>query len=407
MKHLHITALILASLPLIAGAADSPVPRHIDTDGPSQGVETLTLQEQWRVGGEDEDVIFGRIVDLKRHPDGKVYVLDNQLCQIVVISPEGEHLTDLSRQGDGPGELRQPMGLVFLEDDVLGVGMGFPGKVVSMKTDGTPVGTQFPVGEPAEGNVGIMMSLRKVDGVQVASGGRIVFADHDKSHTERFLAVAGAGEGEFTRILETQTPVDPTGQRFVETDNYYIDLRWALGPGGTIYAPMKRDAYEISVFDRTGKLLRVFGREVAPRKRTQDDKDEVGPMINVAGRPEGRQWEISDYDESVTRIMFNHDDGTVWVLTPHGANDQPDGILETWDVFSAAGEYLKQVAIPLGDEMNDGTSYLVGGGRLVVVKGTASSFSDANDEDEDEEFEEVEPLEVICYIMGDLNVASP
>ena len=130
--------------------------------------------------------------------------------------------------------------------------------------------------------------------------------------------------------------------------------------------------------------MRVFGRAVAPRKRTQDDTDEVGPMINVAGRPEGRQWEISDYDESVTRIMFNHDDGTVWVLTPHGANDQPDGILETWDVFSAAGEYLKKVVIPLGDEMNDGTSYLVGGGRLVVVKGTASSFSDANDEDEDE-----------------------
>ena len=41
--------------------------------------------------------------------------------QVVVISAEGEYLRTLSRQGDGPGELRQPTGLVFLADDVLGV----------------------------------------------------------------------------------------------------------------------------------------------------------------------------------------------------------------------------------------------------------------------------------------------
>ncbi len=72
-------------------------------------------------------------------------------------------------------------------------------------------------------------------------------------------------------------------------------------------------------------------------------------------------------------------------------------ILETWDVFSTNGEYLKQVPIPLGDEMNDGTSYLVGGGRLVVVKGTNSVFNADADADEDSEEPEVEPLEIICY----------
>jgi hypothetical protein len=153
--------------------------------------------------------------------------------------------------------------------------------------------------------------------------------------------------------------------------------------------------------------LRVFGRQAKPRKRTQSDKDEVGPMINVAGRPENREWNIADHDECVTRIMFNHDDSTVWVLTPHGTNDQPDGVLETWDIFSTQGEYLKQVSIPLGNEMNDGTCFLVGDGRLVVVKGTASSFDADDDSEEDEEDTEVEPLEVICYIMGDLNVATP
>ena len=34
-----------------------------------------------------------------------VYLLDHHLKQVEVISPDGEHLLTLSREGDGPGEL--------------------------------------------------------------------------------------------------------------------------------------------------------------------------------------------------------------------------------------------------------------------------------------------------------------
>jgi hypothetical protein len=83
-------------------------------------------------------------------------------------------------------------------------------------------------------------------------------------------------------------------------------------------------------------------------------------------------------------------------MTPNGNHDQPERILETWDVFTLEGEYLRQVGIPCGDEMNDGTCYLFGGSRLVVVKGTGSPFDD-QESDEDEGREEIEPLEVFCY----------
>jgi len=374
----------------VADAAD--VPRTIDDDGPAQGVQPLALRELWRVGGEDEDVIFGRITDLQMHPDGSLYVLDNQLCQVVVISADGEHLRDISREGDGPGELRQPMGLVFLADDILGVGMGFPAKLITLGLDGTPIGTHYPVGEPAEGNVAVMISLQYVDGVLAASGGSLVFAAEGNSHTGRFLSVGDGSCGEFHHILETTTPFDPTGYAFVEVDNYYIDRSWALGSGGHLYAPMKREAYEISEFDSAGNLVRVFGRRYEPRKRTAAEKDEISPLINP-GTTATTDWTIADHDECVTRIMVNPDDGLIWVLTPHGHEDQPEGILETWDVFSPDGEYLRQVPVPLGHEMNEGTCYLLGGSRMAVVRGTESAFSAGEDDGETE----VEPLEVICY----------
>jgi hypothetical protein len=397
-SRLAFIVFLLAS-PALGLVGDAAVPHLIDDDGPALGVVTPALRELWRVGGEDESVIFGRIVDVKAHRSGDIYVLDNQLCQIVVLSPDGEHLRDLSRQGDGPGEIRQPMGIVFLADDVLGIGVGFPGQVVALKLDGTPITTHYPVGRPAEGNIGIMTALQYVDGVLVAAGGRMAFEDAGQSHTDRFLAVADGGLDTFTRILAKATPLDPTGRIFDEAADYYIDRRWALGRQGVIYAPLKRDAYEISVYDKSGRPLRVFGRRDRPRKRTQTEKDEVTPMINVVNDPEGRAWEIADHDESVTRVVYNHDDDTVWVLTPHGANDQPDGILQTWDVFGTDGEYLKQVPIPLGHDMNEGACYLVGGGRLIVVRGTGSAFSGDRDAATEAEETAVEPLEVICYDM--------
>jgi hypothetical protein len=380
-------------LPLCRAYA-AGVPRIIDDDGPARGARQLNLSELWRVGGEHEDVVFGRITDLKMGPDGTLYVLDNQLCHVVVISAAGEHLRDISREGDGPGELRQPMGLVFLADDVLGVGMGFPGKLVMLGLDGTPRGTHYPVGAPAEGNVAVMISLHCVDGVLAASGGRIVMTPGVENHTDRFLSVSDATMGQFHHILETTTPFDPTGYRFVEADDYYVDRSWALGSHGRIYAPMKRDAYEISEFDTTGELVRVFGRQSKPRRRTEAEKGRVSPVIDP-GKPTNTNWTISDYDDCVSRIMVNPEDDTIWVLTPHGHGNQPEGILETWDVFAPDGEYLWEVAFPLGHEMHEGTCFLVGGARMVVVRGTGSAFRAEDDDGRTE----IEPLEVICYKM--------
>ncbi len=237
-----------------------------------------------------------------------------------------------------------------MTDEILGIGSGFPAKLMTLGLDETYIGTHYPVGAPSEGNIAVMINLQCVDGVLAATGGSIVVGNDGESYTTRFLSVGDASIGAFHRILETTTPFDPTGYRFVEVDNYYIDRSWTLGSGGRIYAPRKRDAYEISEFDTAGNLVRVFGRRYEPRKRTTADKDEIGPVINP-GTPTTTDWTIADHDPCVTRIMVNPGDDTIWVLTPHGHEDQPEGILETWDVFAPDGEYLRQVPVPLGHAM--------------------------------------------------------
>lgn len=386
-----ILALALCALAIPAFAADPPA--LIDTDGPAEGVVTLDLEELWRAGGEDGEVLFGRIANLARHSNGEVYVLDNQLCQVEVFGPDGQHRRTLSRQGDGPGEVRQPVGLALLKDDLVGVGAGFPGKMVTLKLDGTPVETRYPIGEPSDGNIGVMISLGAGGGLLAATGGRLVFDTPEASYAERFLAISDADGEDFTRILEKRTPLDTTGLLWDERADYYFDGRWDLSSDGLFYVPTERDRYVVSVFDRTGELQLAFGRDLKPRKRTDEDKRQADPIINVSGLINRDNWDICDHDESIERVMVNPDDGTVWVLTPNGTHEQPDGVLETWDVFSPTGEFLRQAAVPRGNEIREGTCFLGGDDRLFVIRGTGTSF---NGEEETAE-EEIEPLEVICY----------
>ena len=384
--------IFLAGLPALA--QDVPVAMH---DGPpEQGTVPLELEELWRAGGmDDEDIIFGQTPDIICDKAGHTFVLDHQLCQVAVFSAEGELLRTIGREGDGPGELRQPMGLAMLGDDLLGIGIGFPGKVVTMRLDGTPVGTLYPIGVPSEGNIGVMMSLQAADGWLCAGGARLMFTSPEDASSLRFLSAAPLGQEDFTRLLEKTNPLDPLAHLYDEAADYYWDLSWALGPEGTLYVPRDRDRYEISVFGSDGTLQRVFGRQTPSRKRSQEEKDRVRPIINVNNAQQDRDWQICDTDPAISRIAYNFDDDTVWVLTPGGSSEQPEGILETWDVFSPDGRYLRRVPIPLGHEMNEGTSFLVGGGRLIVLRGSTSAPGESDEELEAEE--EPEPLEVICY----------
>jgi hypothetical protein len=395
MRMLAFITSLLIILPVSSLAGQDSVPHLISDDPSVPGLQTLALEEMWRAGGEDDEVFFGRIVEVKRGPDGSIYILDNQICQVMVFSAEGEHLRDLSRQGDGPGELRQPMGLIFPTDETVGVGMGFPGKLVTMKLDGTPVQSFFPIGAPADGNIGVMIGIQYRDGFMVASGGSLVFGGPDESHTKRFLSVCNADCSERQNILEKPVPLDPNGQRYVESRHYYPDFRWILGPSGLVYAADQRDAYEISVYDKTGSLVKVFGRKFKARKRTGEDKEEVRPLIDVTGNPD-IDITAEDHDECISRVLFNDDDQTFWVQSPHSEEGHSEDILEAWDVFSLDGKYLKQVGIPLGNEMEDGACYLVGDNQLIIVKGSNSPF---RGDDEEEEDLEIEPLEVICYAI--------
>ena len=80
---LLVAALALPAVAEPARVENGPTPRD--------GIDQLELEEIWRHGGEDdEDVLFGLVSSVITDADGLLYVLDSQLAQVNVFSPDGE-----------------------------------------------------------------------------------------------------------------------------------------------------------------------------------------------------------------------------------------------------------------------------------------------------------------------------
>ena len=77
------------------------------------GEETVGLTELWRIGGDTDDdaEFFGVLSQITTDEAGNVYLLDRQLTEVKVFSPDGEYLNTIGREGEGPGEFRRPSDL--------------------------------------------------------------------------------------------------------------------------------------------------------------------------------------------------------------------------------------------------------------------------------------------------------
>ncbi len=140
---LLLVCLVLLSQAALAGSpvreVVDGVPHVMNGRTPTGGVQALRMNELWRVGGEDdEEILFGLTPKACADGKGQVYVLDSQLSQVLVFTPDGEFSHTLYGEGDGPGEVRQPRDMFVLEDGRVGALQSFPGTTVLLDDKGLP-----------------------------------------------------------------------------------------------------------------------------------------------------------------------------------------------------------------------------------------------------------------------------
>jgi hypothetical protein len=404
----HLALIFI--LILTAGAAvamAAPATITLPTDPPA--TRTVELVEQWRIGSEDdEDILLGVIFDAVVGPDGNVYLIDRQLSQVLIISPEGELVTTLGRQGEGPGELNQPHGLFLLDDGKIGVIQGFPGKVTVINPDDTPGGEIHIGGAPEEGGFNFVRKLARCGDNLVGVRGRNTFdMESGKSVATNTLAVMDMEGNDIAVVVEHTQEADLQRRVFDEKAEFSELDEWAIGPDGVLYTAPVRDDYTINARGLDGELVRVMTREFKPRHRDSEDKEELtdGMIIIINGVRQEIENKALDNDPAIMGLQVAGD-GRLFVGTCY---DQ-DKLLEVgtagrYDIISPAGEFVEQMtlAVPGFDGDKDRLVFMDGVNFLVIrnfdqaQKAMMAGFGD--DDEEDEDLGDAEPLEVVYYRM--------
>ncbi len=363
---------------------------------PPDGVVDLKLEELWRRGGEEDEVIFGVIIQALVDDEGNAYLLDGQLSEVQVFDPDGEFVKTLSREGDGPGEVRQPFDMLWMPDGSLGLVQSFPGKIIQVTKDDTPAGTFQKKGE--EGAI-IAVVEAEGDGGNLVMGGVDVEITQGGQLRHMFISGFDAEGNETAQYVAYDVTWDFSDFVLRESEQYLMLFgRWDVAADGTVITAVNHDDYELMFHAADGAVQRVVTREYEPFKR-----DEVGQEV-ISGFLEGMkrmfpfpvETEYRD-TESPVNLLFVHPSGDIWVQTMRGVRDQPEGVLAVYDVFSPEGHFQRQVRVSCpGNGLTDGIIF-ASADRLLVIHGLLDSMSGLFGGSGGEVDEDAQPVEVVCY----------
>jgi hypothetical protein len=273
--------------------------------------------------------------------------------------------------------VRGPRDVVLLADGRVGVVQEVPGKLIFVHRDGAPAG-ELRIGGPGISHGGFCQTFSAFAGDDLLLvAGFVQAPGRDAGHMTQtsFLSsfdVQGREIASFCRNDNELDLADFTFDEMVHLAAYWWNA--AVGPDGKVYVAPHLDRYEIHVFGADGTLERVIHREYEPWRRTAAEKQDFVDAVRAIYGDVPIEIGVapSDHEPAITttqRGLRVHPDGTIWVLTTRGIRGQDPGVMATFDVFSPAGKYLRQVAVHHeADARHDGV-FLLDDERAVVVKG--------------------------------------
>ncbi|MBP2681191.1 MAG: hypothetical protein H6Q78_1054 [Candidatus Krumholzibacteriota bacterium] len=368
---------------------------------PSSTPVVAEAKELWRAGGEgDDEVLFGVISQITTDSRGNVYILDSQLNQVMILSPNGEQIRAIGREGEGPGEFQRPSDLFLTADGNVAVLQRMPGRIVLLTPEGEPLGN-MRIPETAEGGMQMFSNGRLAGENVVLNVSRFARRDDGFDTINSLFSVDREGnlvstffakkdEGNFANMVFDEKKMGPGA------------LVWSAGLDGRVYTSDSFDGYRYQVWSPAGKLERVVEKEYTPRKRSSEEMKRYAPVVRIqqGDRAQSPEVKASETDRDIQQI-FPRGNGEVWVLSSMGAFGPPPGAIASFDVFDGTGKFTGRTAFNgTGSYAEDGL-YLVGD-RLYVVTGLRSARRAMFGASEGAagEGEDTEQMEVICYELG-------
>lgn len=395
-----IGTMILAAMIFAAPALADPL--LIDNGNESEnGRLTVPLVEQWRAGGEEDEVFFGNVLQVIPAPDGGVYVLDSQLLQVFAFDADGELRAELGGRGEGPGEVNNVNSIVNLPDGNLGIGQVLPGVIACLEADGTPV-SKIRIRDseaPDSAFVLYMDGWALGDGL-LAIAMRWNMAEAGTMSQEMYLRSYDLEGLPGVDFLHKRTRFDLADFRFTEAGFDFVWTRAGVMADGRVVMAPERNVYAIHLCGADGTVERIISRPYESVDRTPAEIEEARLSHAAIASQYGREVRGVDVEKTDPDIvaLAPMADGSLRVRTSRGDRERPAGVLTVLDVFDGEGRFVRQEVLEgPGDPRRDAI-HLLPDGRVVLVKGAVEAYRrEQNTERAADALETETVLEVICF----------
>lgn len=332
MRRIAVATLISLLLLMSCGGSEP------DQDESLQGVEevrivSLVLVDSIGIEIGDSLYVMGAMEGLVYAPDGNIAVLDCSRSCVRIYSPSGEYIRQISKKGNGPGELQDAAFLSISEDGhvfMSGEGSEILGLHQFDYATGEWLGSEQSFGSPptclegAEGSSYVRKDLT----FDTSTGEPQILVSISKYEY-------GSEEPIMTYIEDTATPFDPSDMAGL------IDLLWygydiaADFNGNVCIAPRSTEEAVVMVYGPDGNEINRLEMDLDPVLRTEEELEIEKYILESKAAIMGDDFpelEPDPYKPLIRGIEIDGE-GNIWVL--RGGPISP-----TFDVFDAAGKQL-------------------------------------------------------------------
>ena len=318
-----------------------------------RAVEDLRLG---RTDGGGPDV-FAAPAALEVDALGRLYVLDAQAAEVRVFGADGRHVRSFGRQGAGPGELAQAMGMTFAPDGALWVLDPGNGRFSVFDTTGAPLRTlrrdNSHVAFPWPGRFDRQGRLWDVaQGGSLGASPALLRIDPATGRMQRV---------ELPVFMPTQFTTEHGSVKVAAPVPFSPALVWALDDEGRVWSGVS-GRYRLRLHQPAGDTLRVVERAGTPVEVSPQERDSVPAQMKWFTDQGGRidLSRIPRHKPAFVSIRTD-DQGWLWVRPSLPAEARGTA----FDVFDPEGRYQGRVPLPV--EHQDHLPLLIRGDRVYAV----------------------------------------
>lgn len=327
-----------------AGTVDTLANGAVVIENPAEGVwppgGAWSVREELRIGSamSEGPALFSQVAGVAVDAEGRIHVLDRQAKELRTFGPEGAHIRTVGREGAGPGEFRDPIGLTLSPDDQLWVVDARNARYAVFGLDG-----EYQTAH-----------RRSLSGYSLPWNGG--FGREGRFHEKTLYRDS---EDLHHVIIRMDSALEPTDTlRFPDHDQDQFELVTETSrmtanvpfassqlrvwdPRGFLWSVITGD-YALTQLSPEGDTLRVIRRHgVEPMPVTGEEREEAIEGLEWFTRQGGR-LDPSRIPSRKPPIAGFHvaDDGHLWVRLTAASDEEG----ARYDLFDPDGRYLGEVS---------------------------------------------------------------